>query len=193
MKTIGIIYQGIKGRQPRELTNQGSITACIGLNNSLGDFIIVDAFEGSGPTYKRRKDPLIRIDRYPSDKFFEGTFDQLIDQLSEGKEWLHLIEYAMKKDEYITEVQFRKMKDYDVIAVFPYEIESMNCTSSYMHVGQHGSCAWNVNSFTKPAKKSEYQDLYNELVSLGYNLKMIKRRSHTKYLKAYYESLKPKE
>jgi hypothetical protein len=92
----------------------------------------------------------------------------------------------MKTDDLITEVQFRKFKDGDIIAVFPYEIAATGKQNvlimSYMHIGQHSGCSWNINQITTPAKQSEYNELYKELVSLGYNLKVIKRRSYAKYL-----------
>ena len=93
----------------------------------------------------------------------------------------------MKKDKDVTEVQFRKFKDGDVIAVFPYQISSQNFVGSYMHVGQHSDCAWDINYNTTAAKPSEYKDLLKELKSIGYNIKVIKRRNHSKYLKELYK------
>jgi hypothetical protein len=93
----------------------------------------------------------------------------------------------MKQDDYTTEVQFRKFKDGEIIAVFPHEIWAGTGTTCYSHIGQHSGCAWNINTFTTPAKQSEYAELFNELTHLGYNLKVIKRRSHAKYLKAFYQ------
>ena len=86
------------------------------------------------------------------------------------------------------EVQFRVYKG-EVIAVFPYVIESREDVMSYMHVGQHSACGWNINEFSKPATPKQYESLLNELISIGYdNLKVIKRRDHSKYLKAYYKN-----
>ena len=88
----------------------------------------------------------------------------------------------------MTEVQFRKFKEGDVIAVFPYEMwNKSGDVTSYMHVGQHGSASWDINNFTKAATPEEYADLKAELERIGYELKVIKRRNHNKYLKAYYE------
>ena len=85
------------------------------------------------------------------------------------------------------EVQFRKFKKGgEIIAVFPYQIETENCTGSYMHVGQHGGCAWDINTFTKHASPIEYYDLLHELRSIGYDVKIINRRNHSKYLKELY-------
>lgn len=90
----------------------------------------------------------------------------------------------------LIKVQFRKFKG-EIIAVFPYEIESNTNVLSYAHIGQHSSCNWNINQFSKPAKESEYKDLLSELQSIGYNLQVIKKRSHKEYLKAYFDSINP--
>ena len=91
----------------------------------------------------------------------------------------------MKKDVEITQVQFRKFKG-EIIAVFPYEVWNSTDVASYMHVGQHSGCYWGINYYSKPATEQEYKPLLNELESIGYNLQVIKRRSHKKYLQAYY-------
>lgn len=91
----------------------------------------------------------------------------------------------MKKETEQTEVQFRLFMG-EVIAVFPYIIETKSNVSCYAHIGQHSSCMWNINNASKPATPEEYSDLQKELESIGYNLKLIKKRSHAKYLKSYY-------
>ena len=92
----------------------------------------------------------------------------------------------MKKE--MIEVQFRVFKG-EVIAVFPYVIEGSDYVASYMHVGQHSGCAWNINYNSKAATPKQYESLLNELISIGYdNLKVIKRKDHSKYLKAYYKN-----
>jgi hypothetical protein len=85
------------------------------------------------------------------------------------------------KDTHKTAVQFRKLKG-EIIAVFPYEIEGRNTVLSYAHNGQHSGATWQINTFTRPASPSEYLDLKTELENIGYNLDIIKRRSHKKYL-----------
>lgn len=88
----------------------------------------------------------------------------------------------------MTTVIFRKFKDGEIVALFPYEIEGVGKVLDYMHVGQHGSSNYNyVVSITKPASKEEYQDLYNELVRIGYELDVKRKRNFDKYRKAYYE------
>jgi len=83
-----------------------------------------------------------------------------------------------------TEVQFRLFRG-EVTAVFPYIIESPNNVMCYVHNGQHSVCNWNFNAISKPATPEQYADLYKELESIGYKLKVIKRRNHAKYLQAY--------
>jgi hypothetical protein len=94
----------------------------------------------------------------------------------------------MEKDKHVTEVIFRKFKDGDIIAFFPYEIESpQGYVMSYMHVGQHGSADYQgLISTTKLATEEEYADLKNELENhVGYNLKVIKKINSDKWRKAY--------
>lgn len=79
-----------------------------------------------------------------------------------------------------TEVIFRKFKDDgSLIALFPYEEWAEGSCGSYMHVGQHGGADYNhCIKASKPAKLSEYKDLKEELQSLGYVLKVIKRKQY---------------
>lgn len=82
----------------------------------------------------------------------------------------------MKKDTEQTEVQFRLFRG-EIIAVFPYIIETDTNVMSYANIGQHSSCMWNINSISKPATPEQYSDLQKELEQIGYNLKVIKKRS----------------
>ena len=90
----------------------------------------------------------------------------------------------MEKDTFITEVQFRIFKG-EILAVFPYEIAGKNAVTCYVHIGQHSDCMWDIVYYSKPAKPEQYKELFTELESLGYNLKVIQKRNHSKYLKAY--------
>jgi hypothetical protein len=92
----------------------------------------------------------------------------------------------------ITQVQFRKYKG-EILAVFPYEISSNYSVTCYAHVGQHCSCIWNINQFSKSAKPEEYKYLLNELKSLGYELAIIKKRNHRRFLIANDEYLKQRD
>jgi hypothetical protein len=79
-------------------------------------------------------------------------------------------------DHHKTTVIFRKFKkDGEVIAFFPNEPEWRGCIGSYMHIGQHGIATY-PNDLTVPATPEEYSPLLQELGSLGYNVKIAKRR-----------------
>ncbi len=86
----------------------------------------------------------------------------------------------MKQDKEITKVIFRKMGD-EVIAIFPEIVSDQhqyNC-QSYMHIGQHSSCTPSDLSYrTNPAKPEEYKDLFEELQSLGYKLKVYQHYTY---------------
>ena len=91
----------------------------------------------------------------------------------------------MKQDEFKTEMIFRKEKNGDILAVFPYEPynDIHNVVGCYAHLGQHGGCHFDyVLKETKPAKPEEYAALYKELESLGYNIKVVRRRNYQRYL-----------
>ncbi len=95
---------------------------------------------------------------------------------------------AMEKDNFVTEVIFRKYKSDDIIALFPYEVENFSGDiSSYMHVGQHGIAEYNhVIKNTKLATEEEYKVLKHELENeFGYNLKVIRKRNYNKYIQNY--------
>lgn len=81
----------------------------------------------------------------------------------------------------MTEVIFRKERSGSfkghIIAVFPYVLDNYNnyTMSCYAHVGQHSGCSLPWYLGTVPAKADEYQSLYDELIRIGYNLKVVKR------------------
>ena len=92
-----------------------------------------------------------------------------------------------------TKVIFRKFKSTgEIIAFFPEIPGTVNYAEdclSYMHIGQHGAASLYPDS-TIPANKLEYNDLYNELVLIGYeDLKIYKRTSY-KDFKIRYDSIK---
>lgn len=93
------------------------------------------------------------------------------------------------KDINKTEVIFRRESDGQILAVFPYDISTHEGEITvYAHLGQHSQADYNYCVMNcKPAKESEYTPLFQELESIGYNLKTIKRRNYKKYLKALYE------
>lgn len=83
-------------------------------------------------------------------------------------------------------VIFRKFKDGEIIALFPYEIWHRTDIMSYLHIGQHGAACYNgVVRTTKPAKPNEFKDLYNELKQIGYKLEVKQKYNHNKFLTAW--------
>ena len=77
----------------------------------------------------------------------------------------------MKQDADKTKVIFRKYKDGDIIALFPDLQASSHFCESYMHAGQHGGADYqSVIADTSLATWDEYEDLQEELESIGYNL-----------------------
>ncbi len=75
-----------------------------------------------------------------------------------------------------TLVIFRKFrKGGDVLALFPLVAHDRNgyqC-QSYQHIGQHGAAdPYFVTLATVPAKPAEYFPLAQELIRLGYDLKV---------------------
>ena len=98
----------------------------------------------------------------------------------------------MKKDKEITEVIFRKEKNGDILAVFPYEPynDIVGMVGCYAHTGQHSGCQYDyIKEETKPAKPDEYNDLLAELTDIGYNFDIKKRWSWSKYLRAYRQMM----
>ncbi len=74
-------------------------------------------------------------------------------------------------------VIFRMFGNGDVIALFPEiatDVYGYNC-NSYMHVGQHSAANPFLVNSTKLAKPEDYQDLFDELTRLGYDLKVVKK------------------
>ena len=79
-----------------------------------------------------------------------------------------------------TKVIFRTFKNKEVIALFPYEKHNNIECLSYMEIGQHGGANYShVISITKPVKDIELENLplRKELINIGYDLEIIKRRN----------------
>ena len=98
--------------------------------------------------------------------------------------------YKENKDNYKTDVIFRNNQTGDIFALFPYLINTNEgSVMSYEHIGQHSGADYDFCvKETIPAKENEYKDLFEGLESIGYNLRVIKRRNYAKYLKALYKS-----
>ena len=60
----------------------------------------------------------------------------------------------------------------EIIALFPDNVTGKNLIDSYQHIGQHGSASKSLLR-CKRATKEQYESLYQELVEIGYNLKVI--------------------
>lgn len=88
----------------------------------------------------------------------------------------------MKQDKHFTRVAFRKFEDGSVIAIMPDDIwlDGRNNTllTSYMHVGKHGGCSHELLTELDIAVRKEYKDLWRELESLGYKLRLYKEIKH---------------
>lgn len=77
-----------------------------------------------------------------------------------------------------TIVVFRKFKEGDVLALFPQEEYGGGLCMSYQAVGQHGGADYaHCIGITKPAKEAEYEPLLRELKAIGYELKIVKRKT----------------
>jgi hypothetical protein len=76
-----------------------------------------------------------------------------------------------------TKVIFRKFSDGEVIAIFPEELYdgiNLDLVMSYLHIGQHGAASKSLANELEIALPEEYDDLYSELESIGYDLEVIK-------------------
>ena len=88
-----------------------------------------------------------------------------------------------------TPVIFRKWSKSeggDIIAIFPTENGTNDpyTSSSYEHIGQHGSAEpVGLIQRTEPAKPSEYADLLAELESIGYDDLKVAQRLSPDYLR----------
>ena len=78
------------------------------------------------------------------------------------------------KDKHKTTVLFYK-DAYGVFAIFPDDIaDDKGNLTTYAHIGQHSAICPEYVNITKceEATKEEYQDLKEELESIGYNLEI---------------------
>jgi len=79
-----------------------------------------------------------------------------------------------------TKVKFLKEIGGNVLAYFPqlryarngYRNDLKTC---YAHIGQHSACASEYAKKCVPATPEEYNDLKNELISLGYTLNILNK------------------
>ena len=79
-----------------------------------------------------------------------------------------------------TLVKFLYNKDNnDLFAFFPQlnynkDLYGLGMKTCYTHVGQHSSCSIEYAKASIKATPEQYKDLLNELVSIGYDLKVCK-------------------
>jgi hypothetical protein len=73
-----------------------------------------------------------------------------------------------------------------VFAILPYEIATLNGdVTIYQHVGQHSQGDYNACiSFSRLASKIESNELRKEMESIGYNINLVSKRNHSKYINA---------
>lgn len=73
-----------------------------------------------------------------------------------------------------TVVMFRKFREGDIIALFPYEpgTNDPGTCESYMHLGQHHHADPLLVRETRPAKPEEYAALKRELESAPYHYRL---------------------
>ena len=83
----------------------------------------------------------------------------------------------MVKDLEITKVVFLFHKENnDLFAYFQEEIaDAGHNRMSYSHIGQHSSCSEEYAKESIEATKEQYQDLFVELESIGYNLEVLNK------------------
>ena len=68
-------------------------------------------------------------------------------------------------------------KEREVFAFFPDERDKndVDMFTSYAHVGQHSLCSKSYFDHRRWATFAEYKSLYDELVSIGYKLKVLNK------------------
>ena len=90
----------------------------------------------------------------------------------------------MAEKRQLTRVVFRRFKEGEIIALFPYMPWNAhgNAVTSYMHTGQHAAADYAcVIAVTRPATAEEYRELLAELTSVGYDNLHILRRAKPKF------------
>lgn len=90
----------------------------------------------------------------------------------------------MAEKRQLTRVVFRRFKEAEIIALFPYMPWNAhgNAVSSYMHTGQHAAADYaGVIAVTRLASGEEYRELLAELTSVGYDNLHILRRAKPKF------------
>ena len=86
----------------------------------------------------------------------------------------------MDKDQEITRVIFKKdynnwIKEWEVFACLLDYPVNPGKVIIYQHVGQHSEASINYCANCKRATIDEYMPLFQELESIGYNLKVVRK------------------
>jgi len=78
-----------------------------------------------------------------------------------------------------------------IFALFPHDVCTTNgLVTHYQHVGQHGSADYRgCIASSKLATPEQYADLLAEMVSIGYEVTVLKKQNYNKYLKSYYKTV----
>lgn len=90
----------------------------------------------------------------------------------------------MAEKRQLTRVVFRRFKEGEIIALFPYMPWNAhrNAVTSYMHTGQHAAADYaGVIAGTRPSTEEEYRELLAELTSVWYDNLHILRRAKPKF------------
>lgn len=91
-----------------------------------------------------------------------------------------------------TKVIFKKFKEGDIIACFPElagDMSPYTCLS-YQHLGQHGACDVWTMALLQTATPAEYQDLLQELIAIGYDDLVIRKKFMYRYQLKRMEQIK---
>ena len=77
-----------------------------------------------------------------------------------------------------TPVIFRKEFGNNVVAFFPTFPGTININTCqcYAHIGQHSIASIDYYKATKPAQPEEYKDLLEELISIGYDDLVVRKK-----------------
>lgn len=82
----------------------------------------------------------------------------------------------MKQNDRVIFRKWNKTNGGNVIAFLPDNEANYGLVDSYEHIGQHREADYiGLLSITTLAKSEEYNDLLEELKSIGYNPKIIKK------------------
>lgn len=97
-----------------------------------------------------------------------------------------------ERNNQLTSVIFRKYKSGgQIVAIFPNLDFSPDCdVMTYEHIGQHGGGDYKtMMKITVPASQAEAKPLKQELLRIGYKLRIVNRRTRTTKYKIWIDKL----